>query len=76
MADTGRSALWEHAVVSHVWLIETLTELRIYAAQNGLTALAEHLEQSIQLAHVELTVREEDQDILQKPETGEGEQET
>jgi hypothetical protein len=52
--------LRERATVSHVWLIETLVELRIYAVQNGLPALAEHLEMAIQLAHVELALREGD----------------
>ncbi len=36
------------------WIIEALTNLRIYAAENNLTALAEHLDAAIQLAHLEL----------------------
>lgn len=44
--------------MSHVWLIESLVELRAYAAQNGLPELARHMELAIQLAHVELALRE------------------
>lgn len=43
----------EQTAVSHSWLIETLGEVRKYAARNGLPALAEHLEQAIHLAHIE-----------------------
>lgn len=42
----------------HVWLIESLVELRGYAAQSGLPELAKHLDVAIQLAHLEITMRE------------------
>ncbi|WP_296479045.1 hypothetical protein [Roseinatronobacter sp.] len=66
----------EHAAVSHVWLIETLSELRIYAARNGLPELAAHLEQSIHLAHIELAVREGEHPTMQKPDTDENGQDS
>ncbi|WP_142080414.1 hypothetical protein [Roseinatronobacter monicus] len=44
--------------MSHVWLIESLVELRTYAAQSGLPELAKHLDGAIQLAHLEITLRE------------------
>lgn len=40
--------------LSQFWIIETLSELRLYAARNDLPRLAEHLESAIQVAHVEL----------------------
>jgi hypothetical protein len=40
--------------VSHLWLIETLADLRAYAAGHGLPALAEHLDTAIELAHLEI----------------------
>ncbi len=40
--------------MSHIWLIESLADLRAYAARNNLPALAEHLDTAIQLAHLEL----------------------
>lgn len=44
--------------MSHVWLIESLVELRVYAAQSGLPELAKHLDVAIQLAHLEIAMRE------------------
>ena len=40
--------------MSHFWLIESLADLRAYAARHNLPALAEHLDIAIQLAHLEL----------------------
>jgi len=53
--------LIEQFLVSHVWLIESLVELRIYAAQSGLPELAKHLDGAIQLAHLEITLGEGDE---------------
>lgn len=37
----------------HDWLIDTLTDALRYARQQDLRALSAHLEQAIQLAHLE-----------------------
>ncbi len=44
----------ERTRVTQHWIIEALTDLRLYAAENDLPALAEHLEAAIELAHLEL----------------------
>ncbi len=44
----------ERALVSHDWLIETLSELQVYARAHDLSALAQHLEQAVQLAHLDI----------------------
>jgi hypothetical protein len=44
----------EHVSVSHLWVIETLADLRAYAAAHGLPALADHLDTAIELAHLEI----------------------
>ena len=50
--------------MSHVWLIESLVELRVYAARNGLCELSKHLDLAIHLAHVELALRESEETHL------------
>ncbi|WP_175546824.1 hypothetical protein [Natronohydrobacter thiooxidans] len=40
--------------MSHDWLIETLNEALRYAREQDLLALSAHLEQAIQLAHLEI----------------------
>ncbi len=40
--------------MSHLWLIETLADLRAYAAGHGLPMLADHLETALELAHLEI----------------------
>lgn len=47
--------------MAHQWLINELEGLRDYAALNGLSALAAHLEQARLLAHAEIANRAPDQ---------------
>ncbi len=47
--------------MSHVWLIQSLAELRDHAVDSGLTRLAEHLDESIRLAHLEIAALEDPQ---------------
>jgi hypothetical protein len=44
--------------MAHQWLINELEGLRDYAELNGLSALAEHLEQARLLAHAEIATRQ------------------
>lgn len=40
--------------MSEDWLLERLADLRCYAQEHDLVALAAHLDQAIALAHVEI----------------------
>lgn len=41
----------------HAWLIESLAELRDHATETGLMRLAEHLDEAIDLAHLEIAAQ-------------------
>ncbi|TVS02538.1 MAG: hypothetical protein EA407_09310 [Rhodobacteraceae bacterium] len=45
--------------VCDAWLIESLAELRDHAAATGLTELAEHLGEAIDLAHLEIAAQQD-----------------
>lgn len=46
--------------MTYHWLIESLVELRDYASDNDLPAVAEHLDEAVRLAHAEIASRNDD----------------
>ena len=55
--------------MSYHWLIESLVELRDYAADNDLPAVAEHLDDALRLAHAEIASRDPDGSKNTLPDT-------